>query len=216
MVSKRSSKKRKEKNHVKHDKEEAKKKRLSVFMGSLIAIIMISSVFGVMFYGYSDNSNTITRYGKFKFTQTDLGYELKYNGELYYFELLPDEVKSINVSKNIVNSLRNSKALIITSDPNTSYKEDIALSAYNMNLFLTTQDKLVGIGYNRESEDNGQVPYITCQNASSQYLILDINEANETDMTFENNCIKLQFGNSYQLRQVTTKMLFDYIGVFDE
>lgn len=215
MVSKRSSKKKRERNHIKHDKQESHTKKLAIGMGVFIVFIMITSVFGVMFYGYDSGGQT-ERYGKYKFTLTNLGYEMKHEGEKYYFEILPQNLEDLDVNQGIKNILKSSQAIIITSDPNSSYLQDIALASYNINSFFMNQNKVVGVGFINKSEKNPEIPVITCENASLQFPVLELVESNETNTEILGNCIKYNFNSGYGLRALVSKTLYDYMGVFDE
>lgn len=188
-----------------------KKDRKSLYMSIVIAIIMISSAFAVILHGFGDSSESL-RYGKYKFKLTNLGFLVKIDGKEYLFENFPSDVDSLNVSSGIKEAVSNSIALIITSDPNSSYKQEIALASYNIQTVLSNMDKQVGNAFITEGY---KLPVFTCENATSSVPIVYIQESNVTEAAISGNCINLYFDSSYSLQRVSSAFLFNILGIID-
>jgi len=188
-----------------------RKNRLSLYMSFFIAFIMITSVFGVMFYGFAGGGEVI-KYEGHKFTATPQGYATKIDGKTYYFDVLPQDLENINIDSSIKSELDSSNALVITSDPKSSYKQDIAVSSYNLNAILTKQGKYTANAFNSA---NDQLPVITCINATPGLPVMEIIESNQTIATLNNNCITVEFDNTFNLQRATAKILYLILGVID-
>jgi len=197
---------------MKHKNIKHKKDRKSFYMGIFIAFIMITSVFGVMFYGFTGPSTTV-KYNDYKFRTTNLGYTTKIDGMEYHFSVLPQDVESINITGNIKDEILNAQAVIVTSDHNSTYNQEIAVASYNMNIILSDKGKFVA---NAFMSPNDQLPVITCLNASQGLPVMEIVESNQTTATLENNCISIMFDTNFNLERVTSKILYLLLGVIDE
>ncbi len=198
--------------HRKPLRKEKSNKNLG--MSIFIAFIMITSVFGVIFYGYAGSSEVI-RYNDVKFTVTNLGYETTIAKEKYYFEYLPPEAESVNTDVNIIGMINNAKGIIITSDINTTYKEDIALASYNLNTLFTTQNKYSANAFTTNSTT---LPAVTCENASITFPVIYITEANSTEITLDDSnegCINFRFDTSYNLKRATSKLMYIILGIIE-
>lgn len=184
----------------------------TIYMSIFIAVIMVTSGFGVMFYGFSGGGNTV-KYNKHKFKITNLGASTKINGIEYYFEALPQEVEAFNITYGTKHTLLNSQAIVITSDPSSTYNQEIALTQFNMNSVLSTLNKQ---SVNAFTKETGSLPVITCENASSQMPVIEFIESNYTEAILEDYCLRVQFQNSHTLKAISSKILFLVLGVMDE
>ena len=200
------------KKHVKKKKEDKKAFYMSIF----IIAIMVSSAFGVVFYGFTSQSSTL-KYNKHKFKTTPLGYELKLEGNIYYFEYMPQDVENMDINTRAVNKLLNSKFIISTSNPNSSYKEQIAISQLNMNRIFMAKD--IGI-INAFTKENNNLPVLTCENSTEESTVLEFVEVTGTNQTTkivdEGNCISIEFDTASNLKAVMAKMLYQILGIIEE
>ena len=92
----------------------ARKEKNTKYMVYIMAFLMISSVFAVMFYGFSDQGDTIS-YGKFKFNKQERGWTLNTKVQTYTLDYLPQEVEVFNVSEDIANKLKGALEIDVTS-----------------------------------------------------------------------------------------------------
>lgn len=197
---------------VKKYKPKEKKDNKALYMSLFIAFIMITSAFGVMFYGFG-TEETVTKYGKYKFKATNQGYKAKINGNEYYFEALPQDLETVNVSLGTKFSILNGQMVVITSDPDSTYKQEIALAQFNLNQVLMSLNKQVGNGFTAE---NDMLPVVTCSNASTEVPVIEMVEADRTEAVLEDYCIKIKFDSSFNLKRVNSKILYLLLGVLDE
>jgi len=211
-------KKRKSKDENKKAKknvQKAKKARnhTRINMSIFLAVIMISSLFAVIFYGFSEPSST-ERYEGYKFKYTNAGYQTKINGISYTFDVLPQDTIDIQVQDGVIEALTR-QGLISTSDPDSVYKQEIALAAYNINKVLQEKGKVAVNAFTNESE-NALIPVIGCQNATQSVPVMLIEEAPKTDISINNNCIKVGFTSGYDLQRASNKIIYMLLGVMNE
>jgi hypothetical protein len=193
---------------IKHKKKDMKGLYMSIF----IVIMMVLSGFGVIFYGFAGTEETI-RYEGHKFKSTINGFETKINKQTYYFDVLPQDTLDINTSYDLKNLLKTAYGIIITSEPNSSYKEEIAIASYNLNSMFIKGNVHSAIAF---TEEVFNIPKLTCMNASTSLPVIEILESNVTEIITENNCIQLKFDNSFNLRRATAKISYIYLGVINE
>ena len=188
-----------------------KNDRKSMYMSILIAFVMISSAFAVVLYGFGDNSTSL-RYNKYKFKVTNLGFETKIDGKLYYFDSVPQDVLGINVSSGIRDLILNGQAIIITSDPTSSYVQEIAVASYTLQTALSKMNKQA---VNAFTKEGGKLPVFTCANATQTLPIIEIKESNTTEAIIVDNCITLYFSSGYDLQRLDSAVIYHILGVID-
>ena len=201
--------------HSHRRKKKEKKNNMGLGMSIFIVFIMVTSVFGVMFYGFTGSGGEVIRYNDYKFRQTNLGYETTIANQKFYFEYLPEHTQDIEIIDNVTKMIGNSNGIIITSDIDSTYKEDIALTSYNLNTLLTTQNKYSA---NAFTNNSGTLPSVTCENASIAFPIVYIKESNATEIVLNDDyqgCIEFNFDTSYNLRRATAKFMYVILGIMD-
>jgi hypothetical protein len=194
------------KHHPKH-----KKDRTGLYMGLFIAFIMVTSAFGVVFYGYSESDNT-SRYKGHKFKLTSMGYEAKIDGNRYFFEALPQDVEHLNITHETKNTILNSSAVIVTTQLDSAYTQEIALAQYNLNQIISGLGKQVA---NAFTEDTDTLPAITCMNATADISVIEIIEADSANVEVQENCIRIKFDTAYNLKVYTSYIIYQLLGVID-
>ena len=193
--------------------KKTERNKTALYMSILIIFIMVTSGFGVMFYGFSNPSSTV-KYKDFKFKLTQQGYQTKINGNQYYFEALPQDVEDIPIEFGTKYTILNSQAVIITSDPDSAYKEELALAHYNLNQMVLSLNKNVANAFTKENEN---LPVVTCMNSSLQFPVIEIVESNVTEASMgDNGCVTVEFDSSFNLRRITSKIMYLILGVIDE
>jgi hypothetical protein len=178
-------------------------------MSIFIAFIMITSIFGVMFYGFSSPGETYRYDGK-KFEATPEGFELKFKGETYTFELLPQDVEDVPVDEEAIASIMNAPLVVLTSDPNSLYARDIAISSFNINTILTKQGQITG---NAFTQPGAQLPVITCDNASTASPVIYFIQASETAISYEAGCTLVQFNTGFNLQRASSRLAYALLNI---
>jgi len=187
-----------------HIKKEA---LVSIF----IALIMVFSAFGVIFYGYTNPTDNL-KYGNFKFTQTQSGgYATDIDGKNYVFTDYPGYVDKINISGEAISGLIGKKMVYLTYDPNQTGVEEIATVQYQL------QNELNSIGvFSRNAftkPNDYHLPIITCANATQYVPVIEFRESNETRLDYGNQCYVLHAAYSEDFVRLKDRLLFGIMGI---
>jgi hypothetical protein len=126
---------------------------------------------------------------------------------------MPQDVEALETDKGVQAMIQNAYGIIITSEFNTTYKEEIAYAEYNMGNDLDNKGKLYFYGFTTQ---NDKLPVITCLNASKDIPVITIAEGNLSEARIEGNCINVQFNSSTNLVRLTEKIRFLFLGVINE
>ncbi|MFT4304257.1 MAG: hypothetical protein ACMXYG_06845 [Candidatus Woesearchaeota archaeon] len=196
---------------MKVKKRKTKKNNFSLYMGIFITFLMVTSIFGVTFYGFR-NPGMTERYNGYRFTATQFGFEARIDGDRYVFEVLPLETELIDIDSEVLPFIRNSFGIIITSNHTSEYSQDIALQKFHLNNLFDNYNKPVTNAFNTP---NVLLPYISCNESTSDFPVIEfIENDNATFIEFD-ECIKIHFRSSYDLRRATGRIMFEYLGVID-
>ncbi|MFH1506507.1 MAG: hypothetical protein ABIE94_05995 [archaeon] len=194
--------------------EDRKQKRKRIWMGIILAAVMVSSIFGIIVGNQTQN----LRYNDFKF---EVGNDNKIytkveDGKYVGFRYLPGSLENITVPGEATTYLRDSNVLIMTFNPNyektyvLSYLENIELEMAN-----ELSNKYVVKAVTEESEAYTAFPILTCENATLQQPIIFFQIAeNTTTITMDGYCIILSSTETgfYALKD---RLMFSYFGVMD-
>ena len=153
------------------ERVERKKKLMVYFMG----IVMISSVFGVIFFGFTSGSGKL-KYNDFKFLNKGSYWSANVDGREARFTYFPADVEQIKVDDIIISRLKNTIEIDVTSDFNETNVEEIALAQYQMGIVLNNFDVFVRQGLSSENENN--IPIIL-----KDFRIKDVHTSNEAFVT---------------------------------
>ena len=180
-------------------------------MSMLIIFFMVSSVFGVMFYGFSSSMQKKKIDGK-TFTLTQAGVMTKVEGEKLYFQYFPDDVEDIPMT-DASSSLLGSNALYITYDPYSPFYREMALFQFNLQQFLQKNFGSYAVLAMTEDYEQGSLPVIDCLNASSVQPVVKISEANSTRIRDLGNCVIVEFDTSFNIDRALDRIKYTLLGI---
>lgn len=191
-----------------HEHKREKKKRL--YMSLFIVVIMTLSVFGFMI-GSGFEDQTKFNYNDFKFNQINNRWKTKINNYDVTFDYSPLQVEHINISPNIIEKIKNSPQIDTTSNINSSFKEVIALSQYNLAQLLAINNQFLRSGFTTKNEFD--LPIITCENATTFVPVLIFQKSNETRIYEENNCIILKARSEQDVITLKDRLAYGVFGI---
>ncbi len=187
-----------------------KKPIAGIILGSFIAIIMIGSIFGIMFSGYNQNSASM-KYNGLKFVKANNWVSTNLNNQRIYFDYFPTEVEQINLTQDITTILLNKPEIDITSKLNDTFAEEIALAQYNMALTLNNLNIYVRQGSTANNTFN--LPILTCEDATFAVPIIYFKQSNQTKITLEDNCIIAEARNNMDILRIKDRLLYSILGI---
>ncbi|MFO7710864.1 MAG: hypothetical protein R6V53_03810 [Candidatus Woesearchaeota archaeon] len=185
-----------------------KKSKKQLIIGFLIVFLMASSGFGIMFSGFSSETES-QAYKDLSFTRTNDGFQTTINEKPFKAYYLPQEVESINVSDEIIQSLASTKQIDVTSDPDSPAARDIAVAQFYLTDTASRHmNTYVRNGFTKENPHN-----ISIINCSSQVPVLVYQVSDETRITNEGSCIHLYGSGADSFMRMTTRLVYGMLGV---
>lgn len=179
-------------------------------IGIIIVFVMVSSLLAVWQGAYISLDN----YNDFRF-KADSNNQIsgKINDEWIQFNYHPTNLEKINVSEYVIPTLKNSKMVYITFEPNDKYIKDIELMRFQMNDFFVKEFNMYTfIGVTNNTDIYQALPFIDCSNATQFIPVLYIKSYNETKILNENNCIYLYASDGYEFGAVLDRIRY---GLYD-
>lgn len=191
----------------KQNKIEKRNKAIVLF----IALIMISSVFGVIFFGFSP-AETKLKYNDLTFTQKNNYWTVNINKKLAFFNYFPTEVENIKINSEIINNIKNTLEVDFTSDFNSTSNEDIAFAQYQLANMLNTHFNIyLREGFTSENEHN--FPVILCKDATKTVPIFYFKESNQTNIYVEEDCVIMEFKDGKDVIKIKDRILYGLFNI---
>jgi len=184
-----------------------------ILWAAIIGFIMVSSIFGVMFYGFT-NPEEKTRYNDFTFTMTRGGYTTEINKKRVPFSYFPTEVEELNIDKQVIDRIKNTAEIDITYDINNTYPQQIALVEYNIEPILRDFFNIyLRKGFTANNSYN--LPIIDCTMATQNVPVLYFRESNATKVYLENNCIIAEASRGNEFLKIADRLLYGMFGIIE-
>ena len=185
-------------------------KRVSKFMVYFVGIIMVSSVFGVVFFGFGSNTQSM-KYNGFKFVNRGDHFSVKLAGNYALFTYLPQDVEGIKTENNAIDRLKNVLQIDITSDFNDTLAQPIALAQYQMGITLNNFNIFLRNGFTDNNESD--FPAITCNDATQFVPVSYFKGSNETKISLKNNCIIAEASDGRDIIKVKDRIMYGIFGI---
>lgn len=177
--------------------------------GLIILFLMVSSIFGFVFsYGGGGGANTL-QYGDFTFRPVQNQLMVKIDGTDHRFVFFPADLEYIEVPEQ-AKSLLTAPVITVTYNPSANLSENLADAQYYFELQL--EDAVIVERALTDSEGTS-LPQKSCADATSSQPVIDLREANESNIIVENNCIVLNARDSYGLYQQSERLIYQMLGV---
>ena len=189
-----------------HDRADKTKK----FMVYFIGFIMISSVFGIIFYGFSSGGAS-AEYNGFKFFNRGDFWSANIDGREAMFTYFPSEIEGIPADDNAVSRLKNTLQIDITSDINGTFAEGIALAEYQMGITLSNFDVFTRNGFTNQTKYNA--PVITCNNATNFVPVVYFTKGNATRIYMQGNCVIAEAANNADVIRLKDRLVYGILGI---
>ena len=192
---------------LKKEENKSSAKALVIFLG----VLMVGSVFGVIFYGYNTGSGygTVTSKGRI-FEQTPTGLIYKQDDKEYLFRYLPEEVENLTYAAELGLVLQQ-PVFTLVFDP----EHEVIDSIDAMRLFLLEESIAKNI-YIQEGITKDStlytLPVMSCANASETNPILLFTTSTNTTVTFTGGCLAIA-APAIQTRQYLDYMQYTLLGI---
>jgi len=187
------------------------KVKKEVVWSVVIAIIMVSSVFGVMLGSFVGNNGKI-EYNGLSFALTDLGYKAKINSKEMFFSYSPYDAESIPVGQGVISKIASAKMVHITYNSSSPLREGMAQAQFSLSNDLYNLFRIYAPP-SMAQQNQYNIPVITCQNATSFVPVISFGEANETSISISNHCISLKAGSGNEFLFLKDRLIYGLAGI---
>lgn len=184
-----------------------KRKRYMVY---LMGIVMVGSLFGVVFFGFGNSGATSMKYNDFKFVNRGSFWSAIIDNREAMFTYLPSDVDVISVSNNAINRLKNKVQIDMTSDFNDTSAESIALAQYQIGITLNNFDVFVRSGFTSEQQN---FPVITCDDSSNFVPVIYFKSSNETGVYLDNDCVIAEASNPADIIMIKDRLVYGILEI---
>jgi len=175
--------------------EDAKADRKRKLMVFFMAFIMISSVFGVIFFGFSSgDSATKLKYNNYKFVRKGNLWTANVNGREAIFTYSPADAELIGAKPEITNMLKNRFEIDVTADANDTFIQGIALAQFQMKAALANFNVFVREGFTAGNKFNLSV--IRCEDATQFIPVIYFKKGNSTKIYSNESCVIVEASNN--------------------
>ena len=185
-----------------------KKNYAGIIVSLFIAFIMVTSIIG---YIFADTQGTTTKYNGIKFTSTPNGWSAKIDGKMYLFSYDPRSLEDIEIPETV--SFDGVREIDATYDVNSSYRETIAQSLFELSHVLPDKNIFLRAGFTTNSSYD--VPIITCKDATPFIPVIYYRNSNQTSIIHEGNCIILESYEGGSFLALTDKIAYKILGVIE-
>tara|TARA_Y100000310_G_scaffold343214_1_gene449830 strand:+ start:1699 stop:2280 length:582 start_codon:yes stop_codon:yes gene_type:complete len=184
-----------------------------IIWAAFIGFIMISSVFGVMFFGFT-NLEEKKEYKGAIFTRINNGFTTKINKKQVPFSYFPTEVENINIDQEAITRIKNTAEVDMTYNPNSIYSQQIALIQYNIEPILRDFFNI----YTRKgftTNNSYNIPIIDCSQSTPNVPVLYFKESNTTRVYLENDCIIAEASKGNEFLRIADRILYGMFGIIE-
>ena len=182
------------------------------FMVYLMGIVMVGSVFGVVFFGFGTSGGTSEiEYNDFKFVNKGAYWSTIVDKREAIFTYLPGDVEDVTVDNILIDRLKNKVEIDVTSDFNGTFAQEISLASYNMIITLNNFDLFIRQGFTTENDYN--FPVITCRDSTSVVPVIYFKSSNETKVYLENDCIIAESSTQIDFERIKDRLVYGMLGI---
>ena len=191
-----------------------KKKRVirkEIIWSGVIAVIMVSSIFGVIFSSFASNQQKI-RYNDTVFERQGDYWVAKIGKQKIRFTYFPAEVDNIVFERVARDRIMNTKMVYLTSDLNDSLKKEIAVVQYSLQQTLLNNFGIYSV-IAQETNSSYNLPVIRCVNATQFVPVLEFKYSNSTEIKLKGNCIKITADSTTEMLKMHDRIVYGLFGI---
>ena len=193
--------------------EESRTKK--IIFSVVIGFVLLSSVIGftysaIPFRNRIQSDNTI-EYNDIEFFPTQNGLAAQINGQVYEFAYFPEDLGDVETG-DAINAISSARMIYATSSPNSPSAGPISAVEFDISRALKSHNSFVEVAFTDDNPYDKRV--ITCEDATEFVPVMYFNYTNTTTgVTYENNCITVNFASDNSLRRVRDKLIYELLGV---
>lgn len=187
--------------------------KAKIIWAAFIGFIMISSVFGVMFYGFTSPEEKLDYKGTV-FTRINNGFTTQINKKQVPFSYFPSDVEELDIDREAITRIKNTAEVDMTYDLDNKYSQQIALIQYNIEPILADFFNIyIRKGFTANNSYN--IPIIDCSQSTKNVPVLYFKESNTTRVYLEDNCIIAEASKGNEFLKISDRILYGMFGIIE-
>ncbi|MEK6967836.1 MAG: hypothetical protein AABX51_04350 [Nanoarchaeota archaeon] len=179
-----------------------------------IGVIMVGSTIGFLVgpFGFGSGvSGTSIKVNGHKLDVVPGGFETKVGKAIIAFTYSPSAANRTIIPSEAIDKIKGAGFIYMASDPNSSSAQDIALTQFQLSEMLNNEFNVKSqVAFTKPFR---QFPVVTCLNASPLVPVMIFEDANQTNATYENNCLVLQAENSAAYNELRDRLVYGLFGI---
>lgn len=196
----------------------AKKKKKRLLSGNamtiFIILLMMGSGMGLMLGRNSPGGGG--EYNGYSFVRDGSYWTTNYEGKTLKFRYLPTSLENMSLDENAVNTIRNSPGFLLTFNPESEKVQNLELARLQMErTFGNKLGKYIGSGVTKNVSGYEKLPVITCNNATRNTIVVNMQPANETGFEYENNCLNMNYRNPSSILMLKDRLIYGVTGIIN-
>jgi len=176
-----------------------------------VALILITSMLGVIFGGYNQPADEF-EYNGYQFERVQNKWLFEANGRTIQVDSYPSSVESINISPQIMSSIKSTRMLFVSVPTQGTNLDYIGLASYELSEFLR-QEGLYAVAGISDDNTGYNLPLIDCTNATAPIPVVILQQSNQTSVTEQNNCITISARSGIDFIRIKDKIIFEFLGI---
>ncbi len=139
------------------------------------------------------------------------GYEATIKGATIAFTYSPSAANRTIIPAQAFDRLISGGFVYLTSDPNSSSAQDIALTQFQIAEMLRNEFNVQSqVAFDKPLQN---FPVVTCENASQYVPVIVFKDSNETNASYQNGCLVLTAQNSAAYIELRDRVAYGIFGI---
>ena len=181
------------------------------YMGLFIIMVMVLSMFGAMFYGFTSGGKQETEYKGIIFYYNNNGFSTEINEQEVFFTTFPADLEYITIDEGAKKLLKEDY-FIVTYDSKSNLATEMAMAQYK--LFeerLKPLNKVVVRALTNTTE--AVLPQKNCEDGTEKNPVILLEYGNTTKVISKDNCIIAKANSAQEVYQVSDRIVYEMFEV---
>ncbi|MBU2639693.1 MAG: hypothetical protein KKG75_03225 [Nanoarchaeota archaeon] len=175
-----------------------------IILPLFLASLMILSIIGFSLNSTQTENISKVKFNGYNFQQTDQGWTAYKDNQPILISQNPESLNLI-IQPISLQEINSASKIYFTFNP-----EENLQALYYFDINIRPKLKSFIISCIKDSEQCSQLPLKTCKDASATDKIIQINLAEKSSLTYENNCLHIQ-GNDLEIQNLVDSLILKFL-----
>jgi len=184
-----------------------------LIMAGFIGFIMMASTVGFVYNFSGASFSSAIYYNGHKFEQLQNGYSVEIDGVELTTNFFPSEIDYIDVDPAVINLIKNTPIVRLTSNFSSNYSELIAYSAFELTRALEPLNIYAPAGFIEETELDTDV--ITCEMATEFVPVIYFKTSDRLRISQNKSCIIVEADDALGFVRLKDRLIYGVYGIIE-